>query len=252
MILLSVKVEGGSRGCPWAGTNGSKIEFSCKWREDEVVIAWSHILSLAITATALSDNFFVNKIKGGVKGSPMSRHKWRKKGKNRIFRQMAGKWEKLKFLAILPYLCLLRGDPLTPHLLLLTKMLSLDTVTMIAVERRLLQATITPFSCYLSENSILGNLSPFVPAYGQPLDPTSVFFDKNVITGCCCNDIYGKRACQSHHRLKIFKINSVESVKFVVWVSEGGGWRVHFYQIRKTWNLLCEVYVIFGHISYRT
>ena len=26
-----------------------------------MVIAWSHILSLAITATALNDNFFVNK-----------------------------------------------------------------------------------------------------------------------------------------------------------------------------------------------
>ena len=164
-----------------------------------MVIAWSHIHSIAITATALSDNFFVNKIKGGVKGLPMSRHKWRKKGKDKIFRQMAGKWEKLKFLAILPYLCLLRGNPLTPHRLLLTKMLSLDTVPMIATERKLLQATIIPFSCHLSENSILGHLSPFVPAYGQPLDPTSAIINKNVITGYCSNDSYRKKATPGYY-----------------------------------------------------
>ena len=38
------------------------------------------------------------------------------------------------------------------------------------------------------------HFSPFVPACGQPLDPISAFIDKNVITGCCCNDIYGERA----------------------------------------------------------
>ena len=40
--------------------------------------------------------------------------------------------------------------------------------------------------------------------------------------------------------------------KIFTGVSKGGGWRVHFYQIRKAWNLLCEVYIIFGHISCRT
>ena len=30
----------------------------------------------------------------------------------------------------------------------------------------------------------------FAPAYRWPLDPTSAFLDKNVITGYCCNDIY--------------------------------------------------------------
>ena len=36
----------------------------------------------------------------------------------------------------------------------------------------------------------------FVTAHGQPLDPTSAFIDKNIITWCCCNDIYGERPVQ--------------------------------------------------------
>ena len=35
---------------------------------------------------------------------------------------------------------------------------------------------------------IFDHLPPFAPVYGQPLDPTSTFIDKNVITGCCCNN----------------------------------------------------------------
>ena len=49
---------------------------------------------------------------------------------------------------------------------------------------------------------------------------------------------------------KIFKTDFVKN--FHTCQEEGGGWRVHFYQTRKTWNLLCEVYIIFGHISCRT
>ena len=45
----------------------------------------------------------------------------------------------------------------------------------------------------MTKNSIYSHFSLFVLAYGQPLDPISAFIDKNVITGCCCNDIYGKR-----------------------------------------------------------
>ena len=45
--------------------------------------------------------------------------------------------------------------------------------------------------------SIFGHLPPFVPAYKQPLDPTSTFIDKNVITGCCCNNTYGEKAIPS-------------------------------------------------------
>ena len=70
---------------------------------------------------------------------------------------------------------------------------------MIATERKLLQATIIPFSCHLSENSILGHLFPFVLAYGQLLDPTSAFIDKNVITRCCCSDSYRNRAIPGYY-----------------------------------------------------
>ena len=51
-----------------------------------------------------------------------------------------------------------------------------------------------PFFHHLPENSIFGHLPPFSPAYRRPLDPTSAFLYKNVITGYCCNDIYRKRA----------------------------------------------------------
>ena len=59
-----------------------KIEFSGKWWENEVVIAWSSSLSINIIATAPSDNIFVNKSGGGIEGSPMSRHKQGKMAKN--------------------------------------------------------------------------------------------------------------------------------------------------------------------------
>ena len=43
--------------------------------ENETVMASTGSLCLDIIATELSDNIFVNKSRGGVKGSPMSRHK---------------------------------------------------------------------------------------------------------------------------------------------------------------------------------
>ena len=49
-------------------------------------------------------------------------------------------------------------------------------------------------SHHLPENSIFGHLPPFAPAYGRPLDPTSTFIDKNVITGCYCNNTHGEKA----------------------------------------------------------
>ena len=67
------------------------------------------------------------------------------------------------------HLCLLMGNPFTLCLLLLIKMLSLDAVAMISVERKLLQATITPFSHHLPKNSIFGRFSPIVPTYRQLL-----------------------------------------------------------------------------------
>ena len=63
-----------------------------------------------------------------------------------------------------------------------------------SMERKLFQAITTQFSNHLLENSIFSHFSLFVPAYGQPLDPISAFIDKNVITGCCCNDICKEKA----------------------------------------------------------
>ena len=72
--------------------NDQKLKFSGKWQKKGVVIAWSCSLSLDIIATAPSDNSFVNKSRGWIKGGPLSRNKWWKMAKNWIFRQMLGKW----------------------------------------------------------------------------------------------------------------------------------------------------------------
>ena len=44
--------------------------------------------------------------------------------------------------------------------------------------------------------SIFGHLPPFAPAYKQPLNPTYTLIDKNNITGCCYNNLYGEKAIQ--------------------------------------------------------
>ena len=146
ITFLSITADVGSRGCPWAGTNGKMVKN----------LSFSHFPAICLKILSLP--FFL-------------------------------------------HLCLLMGDPLTPPLILLTKKLSLSAVAVIAKERMWLQAITTSSSRHLHENSIF---DPFVPAHGQPLDPTSAFTDKNIITKFCCNDIYGKKACQNHHRLIIF------------------------------------------------
>ena len=70
-----------------------------------------------------------------------------------------------------------------------------------SMERKLFQAITTQFSNHLLENSIFSHFSLFVPAYGQPLDPISAFIDKNVITGCCCNDICKEKATSGYYHL---------------------------------------------------
>ena len=47
--------------------------------------------------------------------------------------------------------------------------------------------------------SFFSHFSPFVLAYGQPLDPVSTFIVQYVITGDCCNDIYGERATLGYY-----------------------------------------------------
>ena len=73
---------------------------------------------------------------------------------------------------------------------------------MISMERELLQTITTPFSCHKPENSILaifGHFSPFVPAHGRSLNPTSAFIEITIITGCCCNNIHRKRATPGYY-----------------------------------------------------
>ena len=70
---------------------------------------------------------------------------------------------------------------------------------------------------------IFGHFALFVPAHGWPLNPTSAFIDNNVITGCCCNDIYGKNATPGYYH-PIFppfawKLNFWSKVE-----AGGGGW----------------------------
>ena len=106
------------------------------------------------------------------------------------------------FLAIYHHLCLCMGDPLISPPLSLTKMLSPGAVAMITMERELLQSIMPPFAAISPKIEFLvifRHFSPFVLAYGQSLDPVFTFIDQNVITGCCCNDIYGERATLGYY-----------------------------------------------------
>ena len=112
--------------------------------------AWYSFLSVDIIATATSDNIFVNKSGGGIKGSPISTgcccnnihgEKAIPGCFHPVFQPLPAMWLKIGFLAI---------------------------------------------------------LSPFAPAYGRPLDPTSAFIDKNVITDCYGSDIHGEKAIQGY------------------------------------------------------
>ena len=61
------------------GVNGPKLNFHAngrRWRDNGVETAWNCFLSVYIIAIASSNNIFVNKSEGGVKGSLISRRKW--------------------------------------------------------------------------------------------------------------------------------------------------------------------------------
>ena len=70
-----------------------QTQFSGKWEENGVVIVWSRSLSVDIVETAPSDNIFVNKSGGGIKGLPMSRNKQQKMVKNGQKNEFSGKWQ---------------------------------------------------------------------------------------------------------------------------------------------------------------
>ena len=67
------------------GENLPKIEFLGKWQENCEVTAWSSFLFIDIITTQPCDNSYVNKSRGGIKGSPLSRQNgknWPKTAKN--------------------------------------------------------------------------------------------------------------------------------------------------------------------------
>ena len=61
------------------GVNGQKLNFQAigrRWWDNGVETAWNSFPLVYIIATASSDNIFVKKSGGGVKGLPISRRKW--------------------------------------------------------------------------------------------------------------------------------------------------------------------------------
>ena len=61
------------------GVNGQKLNFQAnggRWQGNGVETAWNSFLFVYIIAIASSDNIFVNKSGGGVKGSLISKQKW--------------------------------------------------------------------------------------------------------------------------------------------------------------------------------
>ena len=75
------------------GVNGQKLSFQAnggRWQGNGVETAWNSYLLIYIIAIAFSDNIFIDKSGGGIKGLPISRREWGKMTKNRIFRQMTG------------------------------------------------------------------------------------------------------------------------------------------------------------------
>ena len=63
---------------------------------------------------------------------------------------------------------------------------------------RLLQPYFSVICLKIQFLAIFGHFPLYVPTHGWPLDPTSAFIDKSIITGCCCNDIYEVRPVLRH------------------------------------------------------
>ena len=63
---------------------------------------------------------------------------------------------------------------------------------------RLLQPYFPVICLKIQFLAIFGHFPLYVPTHGWPLDPTSAFIDKSIITGCCCNDIYEVRPVLRH------------------------------------------------------
>ena len=91
------------------------------------------------------------------------------------------------------------GNFLIPPPLLSIKPLSLGAVAKISTERESYSRLLPLYFPAIWLKIEFGHFWPFAPAYGWPLDPTFTFFDKNVITGCCCNEIYHKKGTPGYY-----------------------------------------------------
>ena len=81
ITFLLIKAEVGQRACPEQAQMVKNIkkkpkrQFSSKWQEYGVAIAWSSFFVVDFIATAPSHNIFFNISDGEIKGLPISRHK---------------------------------------------------------------------------------------------------------------------------------------------------------------------------------
>ena len=64
---------------------------------------------------------------------------------------------------------------------------------------RLLPPHFPAISLKIQFLAIFGHFSPFVPAHGRPLDPTSAFIDITIITECSCNDMCIEKAAPGYY-----------------------------------------------------
>ena len=159
-----------------------------------VVIAWSSSLSVDIIATASGNDIFVNHL---------VLLQWYQQSE-RYLRPLPPHFPaiclKIQFLAIFDHF-----SQIVP-----THQQSLDpTSAFIGINimkgcccNDIYGEKATPHyyhTIFLPENSIFDHFSPFVITQSQPLDPTSTFIGKNIIKGCCCNDIYREKATPGYY-----------------------------------------------------
>ena len=67
---------GVAHGGAQMGVNGPKLNFQANRQGNGVETAWNSFLLVYIIAIAFSDNIFINKSGGGIKGLPISRREW--------------------------------------------------------------------------------------------------------------------------------------------------------------------------------
>ena len=153
----------GSRGYPWAGTNRAK------WPKIEV---FSHIAAICLKILFLPIFFHLCLLMGNPLTPPLISltNKLSLSAVAAIAKEcdsrllppyLPANCMKIQFLAILLHLCLLMGNPLTPPLLSLTKILSLSSVAMISMERKPFKANSLSFSPPISchYEALSGNMA---------------------------------------------------------------------------------------------